>query len=97
MVTEPMPVQEEGLPPGVERHPTKGLVRYVLRTSEDGSTYRQLREVALTLEEARERKVDYYLPQSGWILNGYKRATDRTPQDRLADGSVPAGVPGLED
>jgi len=74
-----------------------GLIHRVGRTAPDGSTYDQLRPVALTLEEAKERKVDYYHPQFGWILNGYKLASDRRPQDIMADGSLPAGIPELEE
>lgn len=91
------PTLPEDLPPGVENHPAKGLIHRIPRVAEDGSVYDQLRPVALTIEEAKERKVDYYHPRFGWLLNGYKLATDRTPQARMADGSVPAGVPQLEE
>lgn len=95
LVTDQGPVG--GLPPGVEKHPTLGLIHRIHRTAEDGSTYDQLRPVALTIEEAKERKVDYYHPRFGWLLNGYKLATNRKPQDILADDSQQAGVPALEE
>lgn len=89
----PVPMREEVLPPGVERDPIKGLVRRIRRVSEDGSTWTQFRPVALTLEEAKKDRKDYYDSRFGWILNGYKLERDRTPQDIMADGTLASPNP----
>lgn len=73
------------LPPGVQQLPDGRLVRYVEQLSADGSSFMQQREVALTLEEARTMRADYYHPELGWILGGYKLAKDRSEQSRLRD------------
>lgn len=53
----------------------------------------QWRPLAATLEEAREKRWDFYHPRLGLIWNGFKLARDRTPQDIMADGSIGGLVP----
>ena len=76
------------LPPGVVELESGKLVRRVERLASDGSTWMQERPVALDLEEARAGRMDYYHPELGWILEGYKLEKDRTVESRLADTST---------
>lgn len=48
----------------------------------------QWRPLATSLEEARERRWDFYHPTLGLVWNGNKLARDRTPQDIMRDNSV---------
>ncbi|KKL72517.1 hypothetical protein LCGC14_2084120 [marine sediment metagenome] len=63
------------------------LFRDVPRVSPDGEEWTKHRPVALTLREAKMRHWDYYHPQFGWVLEGYKLERDRPAEDILADGS----------
>lgn len=82
---------EMELPPGVTEE-NGSLFRTVKRTAADGAEWEQRRPVALTLAEAKERRFDYYHPQYGWILEGYKLARDRTPESIIGDESM-GGAP----
>ena len=85
----------ESLPPGVESDPVRGLIRRIPRVSADGSSWEQVRFVALTLEEARRDHKDYYHPDFGWIRDGHKLERDRKPQDIMADGSLASPNPAV--
>lgn len=90
----PVSVQEgASLPPGVERVPG-GYTRKVVKRA-SGQERTQVRPVALTREEAREKRMDYYDPVLGWLLDGYKLEKDRLPQDIMADGSSAVPDPSL--
>ena len=84
----------EDLPPGVVEENGK-FYRMVPKVSAGGEPWESRRPVSLTIKEARERRFDYYHPQLGWILEGYKLERDRTPEDRMADTSqsIPAEPP----
>ncbi len=74
------------LPPGV--YEEKGqLFRDVEQVSGEGKVWTKHRPVALTLGEAKAKHWDWYHPQFGWYLEGYKLAKDRDAADILADGS----------
>ncbi len=76
------------LPEGV--YEQNGLFyRDVERTSGEGQgdTWTQHRPVALTLSEAKSKHWDWFHPQFGWLLEGYKLEKDRDASDILADGS----------
>jgi len=90
----PAPVQEMSLPPGVKQD-SQGYYREKEILSSDGGTRIKRRPVALTWEEAKARHMDYYNPQHGWILEGYKRESDRTPQEIMADSSIASPDPSL--
>lgn len=75
------------LPPGVVEESGE-LFRYVPKTAADGTEWQSRRPVALTVEEARRRRFDYYDEVLGWILEGYKLARDRQPADIVADSSM---------
>ena len=81
------------LPPGVTEENGQ-LIRYVTRTSGDGELWQQRRVVATTIEEARLHRHDFYHPELGWILEGFKLEKDRPADDIMADGtqSVPAPI-----
>lgn len=76
----------EGFPEGVVERGGR-LFREVTIVAADGSERVQVRPVARTLEEAKARRWDYYHPEGGWILEGYKWAKDRTPESIMADTS----------
>lgn len=80
------PQVDESLPPGVYREDGK-LFRDKVRESADGEEWVQKRRVALTLEEARANRWDFYHPSYGWIIQGYKRERDADPQEILQDNS----------
>ena len=86
---------EEHLPPGVERTAEGKLVRRVPRVAVDGTEWEEVRYVALTLEEARLHRMDFYDPVRGWIRDGRKPERDRSPQERLADGRTATPNPEL--
>lgn len=85
----------EGLPPGVERDPERGLIRRLPMVSADGSPWEQVRFVALTLAEARKDHKDYYHPDLGWVRDGRKLERDRKPQDIMADKSLASPDPAV--
>ena len=73
------------------------LFRNVQRTAADGETWTQKRPVARTLDDAKRYRQDWFHPEIGWILEGYKLEKDRDAADIFADGSAPAtGQPDLE-
>ncbi|KKM91621.1 hypothetical protein LCGC14_1226690 [marine sediment metagenome] len=76
----------DNLPQGVIEENGR-LVRLVPKVAASGETWNSRRPVALTIEEARLRRYDYYHPELGWILEGYKLEKDRTPESRMADVS----------
>lgn len=82
------PGTAESLPPGVERLPDGKLIRRKRYEASDGSEREQIRSVSLSLEEAREHRLDYYHPELGWILEGYKLEKDRSVESIMADGST---------
>jgi hypothetical protein len=86
---------KESLPPGAER--VDGvLVRRVEMSSMGGGTWEKLRPVALTLEEARAKKQDYYHPELGWIREGWKLEKDRDTTSIMEDGSSAMPMPEKE-
>ncbi len=84
----------ENLPPGVIESNGQ-LCRMVPKVSASGEPWESRRPVALTIKEARERRYDYFHPELGWILEGYKLERDRKPEDIMADTSqsIPADPP----
>ena len=84
----------EDLPPGVIEENGR-LFRYVEKVSASGEPWKSRRPVALTIEDARKQRFDWYHPTHGWVLEGYKWEKDRSPEDRMADvsQSVPADPP----
>lgn len=69
------------------------LYRDVVLTAGDGSEHTQRRPVADSLEEAKRLRWDYYHPQYGWIIEGYKLAKDRDVADVMADASIGGSPP----
>lgn len=51
------------------------------------------RRIALSLDEAREKRIDFFHPTLGLIWNGHKLAKDRTPEDIMRDTSIGGMVP----
>jgi len=82
------------LPPGVKKV-SEGYIREKEIAYPDGDTRIQRRPVALTLEEAKAKHMDYYHPDLGWILEGYKLEKDREPASIMADSSVAGPDPNL--
>ena len=84
----------EDLPPGVVEENGR-LFRYVEKVSATGEPWESRRPVALTAEDARKQRFDYFHPRYGWLLEGYKWEKDRTPEDIMADTStsIPAEPP----
>lgn len=80
------------LPPGVEERGGK-LVRIIPRTSHDGRTWDQVRPVSLDFREAKEKRMDFYHPELGWIREGYKREREHTVGSVMLDDSQAVAVP----
>lgn len=69
------------------------LYHKVKRMTEGGTVVEMSRPLALTIEEARNERKDFYHPTLGLIWEGYKLAADRTPDDIMQDMSVGGQVP----
>lgn len=54
----------------------------------DGNVHHHEKLAATNQQEAREKRMDWYHPQFGWVKDGYKLYRDRTAQDIMSDGSV---------
>ncbi len=83
------------LPEGAFISPKDGLLYHkVERVLEGGSIMLQQRRLATSLEEAREKKLDYIHPVYGLIWEGFKLAKDRQAQDIMDDTSftIPAQI-----
>lgn len=81
------------LPPGVVEEQGQ-LVRYVPRTSLDGTEWQQRRVVTLNFAEAKAKRLDFYHEGlQTWILEGIKKEKDTPPADIMADTSVPVTTP----
>lgn len=76
------------LPPNAFRDGDGNLMHKVRRMSEGGGYVEVTRPLAASLEEAREKRIDFYHPTLGLIWEGYKLARDRSPQSVMSDGSV---------
>ena len=83
---EEVVAQATNLPPGVTRQPDGSLIRMVPVRAGD-EMREKVRPVALTLSKAKEMRWDYYHPELGWILEGYKLERDRDVQSIMADSS----------
>jgi hypothetical protein len=82
---------EAGLPPGAERDEKGQLFRMVIRSTA-GKKRDVRRPVALTLEEAKEKRWDWFHPELGiWVLEGWKLEADRSQASILQDGSSAVG------
>jgi len=80
------------LPPGV--YPRgDGYARKVPRKSADGSDWEEERPVAATLAEAKKERFDFYHPELGWILQGYKLERSRSTESIMADDSLSVPAP----
>lgn len=66
----------------------------VVRMTDGGSKVTSVRPLAMTIEEAREARLDFYHPTLGLIWNGYKLASDRTAEDRAKDTTESVMKPG---
>jgi hypothetical protein len=88
-------VEDEGLPPGVKRGGPTGYYREKEVSTPGGGTRIQERPVALTFEEAKAKRVDYYHPELGWVIEAYKLEKDREPANIMADGSSAVPDPDL--
>lgn len=88
---KPLPT---GVPPTAFWGEDDQLYHKIEMTTEGGAKYMATRPLAQTMEEARDKRLDYFHPTLGLIWNGYKLATDRTPQARLADRTQSLMRPG---
>ena len=79
------------LPPGVTKRQGQ-LVRILIKTAPDGSEREQVRPVSLDPIEARAKRMDYFHPTLGWLLQGYKLATDRSIGSKMMDNSQAVAV-----
>ena len=71
------------------------LYHKVKRMTEGGQEVEAVRPLALTLDEARDKRKDFYHPTLGLIWEGYKLATDRDVKSIMADTSetmVPVAI-----
>ncbi len=74
-----------GLPPGAYRR-GDGFFRKTQRGRPSG-TMEIERPVSLNRVEARQRHMDFYHHELGWLIDGYKLETDRGIKSILADNS----------
>jgi len=80
------------LPPGAEYRDGQ-LVRVLPKVAADGKPWEQVRPVSLDPQEAKDRKLDYYHPQFGWLLKGYKKVADRSVGSVMMDDTQAVAVP----
>lgn len=73
------------LPPDCEVDDLGKVWRILEREAADGKTRIERHQVASTLEEAREKRMDFYHPQYGWIIEGYKLGVDRDVASIMAE------------
>lgn len=80
------------LPPEVEKLPNGQLIRRIATVSADGTSHYRTRYVALTREEAKQKAMDWYHPELGWVIDGFKLETDRGAKELFDDASqtIPA-------
>jgi hypothetical protein len=83
------------LPPGVKRVRGVGLVREIPATN-NGRPYVRRKPVSLDLEEARKKRMDYFHPEFGWLIDGFKLERDRNVEDIMADRSVSSSERTME-
>lgn len=85
-----MVIPDSLLPPTVERIGVIGRGTSSLRRKiEDRGTGRtRYRPVSLDWEEAKARRWDYFHPELGWLIDGFKRERDPTIDQIMADTSV---------
>lgn len=80
------------IPPGAERIPGRGLVRKIVKTINEGTPDERkvtsYKPVSLDQDEARKKRMDFYHPDFGWLIDGFKHTVDRTPQDIMSDSSM---------
>ncbi len=80
------------LPPGAEYREGR-LVRVVPKVAADGTAWSQVRPVSLDPQEAKDKRMDYYHPQFGWLLKGTKKVTDRSVGSVMMDNTQAVAVP----
>lgn len=81
MAKQELQVNNE-LPPGCEMRAGR-LVRVWLRPTSYGEMVESVRPVASSIVEAREKRIDFYDPDRGWLLEGWKWQSD--PWERGLD------------
>lgn len=69
------------------------LYHTVERMTEGGTSVKETRRLASSIEEARDNRIDFFHPTYGLIWEGFKLASDRRPQEILNDGSTGGLVP----
>lgn len=86
-------VVPEGWTPGP--YPTSYRDRYgklwrlIPVKAADGKYYTQRRPVCeTTVKDAKIQRQDFYHPEVGWLREGVKHETDRSPQEIMEDGST---------
>lgn len=70
-----LPMGWMNLPPDCEVRGGK-VVRLYNRMTMGGSYQLDIRPVAMTIDESREKRMDYYDPERGWLLEGWKWQSD---------------------
>ena len=73
------------------------LYHRIKRMTEGGHVVEVVRPLALTLDEAREKRKDFYHPTLGLIWEGYKLASDRSVESIMNDTSETAIPAALSD
>lgn len=72
------------------------LYHRVERMTEGGTKVEVVRPLATNLAEARDKHLDFYHPTLGLRWEGYKLASDRTPESIMKDASVGGRIPAGE-
>lgn len=75
------------LPPTVERLGRRLVRRIETKNDTTGLKETKFRDVSLDWAEAKLKRLDYYHPEFGWLVDGFKRVTDATLEQILADSS----------
>ncbi len=73
------------LPPGVYQR--AGKLYHKRQVGRESGTMEYEREVSLSLSEAKVKRLDYYHHELGWIIEGWKLATDRGSDSIMKDTS----------
>lgn len=63
------------------------------KVTEGGTVIVVRRPLAQSLEEARDKRWDFYHPTLGWIWEGYKLARDRGVQSIIRDNTLGGMTP----
>lgn len=87
---------EYNLPPGVRRRSgqiLRGQPHYERVVPDRGTGRDRIKPVSFDWEEAKARRWDYFHPELGWLIDGFKREKDPSIEEIMADASTTVAEP----